>query len=742
MPLSELFEPPAACLSGETQSPDGCRDENSSGRGEASRGEGSLPPMLRQTLNRMIQEQIPNFLRLYPNPWVARTCLALSRMVATLWPGTRADGEFGVFLANSGDEALSGAIKLGRFAQRRARLRRGHAPADDWIIDPAGDLEHFAESRLNGSQRIEYIPGLRRAETARACAATHADAGPRVLALTWPAITRLETREMERVRRDTLGGKCFLILCVEREGWIRARADTEAAFRRLRPDAVVFDESFTCREVPFGAFAARPEIYRLWMTRGMSAFHSTTFQPNTISTLHFISCLRDWDPALAESLQGEFDRLEREPAFLCGVYRRLFSPQLAGLFRIAGTDRAPMRAWGHRFHVGGRAFFDAVAGVACSLRGHNPPNYMRQLQDSPGRDACRDFVAGWLERETGLPFHLPAVSGAGAVEQALKLGLCARHPRARVLALRGGFGGKTLFALTGTARPFYKQGLDPLYADVVYIDPFAADAVARIEEALREAPVAVVQIELIQGVGGVRALPAAVLQCLQERRQTDGFLLLVDEIQTGMFRTGPFVRSRTCGLQPDLMTLGKAVSDMMFPFGFTLYSKEVHEVMMTRNPTLLERCHRLHGFETGYQTARLALSHAEVAGMAERVRTAGRAFEFQLHRHLGSCPRVRETRVFGLLIGIELDLRRWPERWLGKTGARLHLARLLRNPRKPLLAGFCQYEPHVLKLTPPLSIEDHEIDEICAILAESLHTPFLHGLVRWWPGGRFLKPRP
>lgn len=688
----------------------------------------------------MIQEQVPNFLRLYPNPWVARTCLALSRMVATLWPGTRADGEFTVFLANNGDEALGGAIKLGRFTLHRVRTGAGRARADDWIIDPAGQFEHFAESRLNGGQRIEYIPGLRRAETPPARASTHAEAGRCVLALTWPAVNRLDAREIEAVRRDTREGKCFLILCLDREGWIQARAAAKTALRRLRPDAVIFDESFTQREVPFGAVAARPDVYRRWMTRGMSAFHSTTFQPNTISTLHFISCLRDGDPALTEALKADFDRLEREPVFLRAVYRRLFSPQLAKLFRVAGMDRAPMRASGHHFHIGSRACFDAVAGVACSLRGHNPPGYVRELEDSPGGNACRDFVAGCLARETGLPFHLPAVSGAGAVEQALKLGLCARHPRTRVLALRGGFGGKTLFALTGTARPFYKQGLDPLYADVVYVDPFAADAVARIEGTLREAPVAVVQIELIQGVGGVRALPAAVLECLRVRRETDGFLLLVDEIQTGMFRTGPLVRSRECGLQPDLMTLGKAVSDMMFPFSFTLYSEEVHEIMLARNPALLERSHRLHGFDTGYQTARLALSRAGAEGLAERVRRAGRVFEFQLRRRLGSCPRVREIRVFGLLIGIELDLRGWPERWLGKTAARLHLLRLLRQPQRPLLAGFCQYEPHVLKLTPPLSIQDHEIDEVCATLTKSLHESFWRGLTRLWPARHSVEP--
>ena len=75
--------------------------------------------------------------------------------------------------------------------------------------------------------------------------------------------------------------------------------------------------------------------------------------------------------------------------------------------------------------------------------------------------------------------------------------------------LKAGFGGKTLFALTGTANPSYKKQIDPLYADVHYVDPFAPDAAARIDALLEAHEFAVVQVELIQSVGGVRAVPDA-----------------------------------------------------------------------------------------------------------------------------------------------------------------------------------------------------------------------------------------
>ena len=87
--------------------------------------------------------------------------------------------------------------------------------------------------------------------------------------------------------------------------------------------------------------------------------------------------------------------------------------------------------------------------------------------------------------------------------------------------------------------------------------------------------------------------------------------------------------------------------------------------------------------------------------MTRRVADAGELFARLLTEGLASGKIVRDVRVFGLLIGIELDTRRWPRRWLGKRLSALYLLAMLRHERFPVLAGFCQYEPNVLKITPP-----------------------------------------
>ena len=137
---------------------------------------------------------------------------------------------------------------------------------------------------------------------------------------------------------------------------------------------------------------------------------------------------------------------------------------------------------------------------------------------------------------------------------------------------------------------------------------------------------AVVQVELIQAVGGVRPVPEDLLRLLEARRREHGYLLLVDEVQTGMYRTGPFTRSGALGLSPDLLVLGKGTSDMMFPFALTLYSAAVREKFARVAPDLPAAIRRRYGYEYGYRTVLNVLRRAEELRLAERAHESGALF--------------------------------------------------------------------------------------------------------------------
>ncbi|MEZ6033863.1 MAG: aminotransferase class III-fold pyridoxal phosphate-dependent enzyme [Planctomycetaceae bacterium] len=734
------------------------------------------------TCERMIQAKIPNLLRLYLNPFVTQTCVALNEMVHVTWPATLRNGNFPAFLANSGEEALSGAIKLARYT---LNARTTSAVAKVLLIDDDNTFSGFAFALIHGSdgarKRIEFIPAVadlttveflnlfgansafkgtsragyrarNRTDSARQSAteqdrsklksATNAtsvpapdatpsenpacQAGPTDgehikfsgVVVIGPRTSVSLNGELLSVVRQLQDDGCIVITFASQPRWTVASDDSCG----LAPDIVVFDESFTNNAVPFGAFAARGDIYAQWTRRGMATFHSTTYQPNTISTMHFLKCLEETSPEFFDRIQTSLKPIQTNPQLLKKQFRELYNPALCRLISGTGFDADEVLASRHYVRVGTRSYFDGIGGVACSLRGHNPGSWVSEMKALDAVPNCRNEVSTRLHELTGLRHHVPAVSGGSAVEHALKRALIAQHPKSYVVALKGGFGGKTLLALTGTVKHAYRKGLDPLYPDILYVDPFAADAVEQLSALLKKYPVGVIQLELIQGVGGVRAIPEQLVQYLQTARQETGVLLFVDEIQTGMFRTGPFVRSTAMGIVPDLMTIGKGTSDMMFPFAITLYSERVEALLRLQSSRLPEqlqdRCH----FEVGYRALLNTLRRSSDGSLGRQVATTGQMFEETLGKELAGIRCVREVRAFGLLIGIELNLKSTLTQRLGLNAAQLYLLQMMHHPEFPVLMGYCQYEPGVLKFTPPLTVTSGEVTAVCSTIADALRT--------------------
>ncbi|MFO0426654.1 MAG: aminotransferase class III-fold pyridoxal phosphate-dependent enzyme [Planctomyces sp.] len=697
-----------------------------------------------ETCDRIARLKIPNLLRLYLNPFVAQTCVALSEIVQTAWPSCRRDGSRPSFLANSGEEALSGAIKLARFTMNTRSDSRGRTAgtpvsADVLLIDeekqfPAFEAIDVKPSENSSVSRVEWIPGIRRVSAAELQSSDILPAGSHVGIVVFASLSATDNVDRLRAvlqRFQASGG--LLVFCLNSDWEHHPLAEiSDSPVRRtigvagnsseLRPDIVVFDSSFTDNAVPFGAFNSDGELYSQWMKKGMATFHSTTYQPNTISTMHFLKCLEKHAPRFFSTLENQLKPLLADQRRLKRTFQELYSPSLGRIVSASGFDDEDITASGHFVRVGSRRMFDGIGGVACSIRGHNPEHWSEEIRSLGPSEQVQTGLANMLFQMTGLRHFVPAVSGGSSVEQALELALVAQAPRRTVIALQGGFGGKTLVALTGTSRDSYKSRLDPLYQHVVYIDPFAPDALETLRSRAALGDVAVIQLELIQGVGGVRKIPPALTDALQSLCDEHGILLFVDEIQTGMFRTGPFIRSNEIGLSPDLLTVGKGTSDMMFPFALTLFSDRVERLLHRSGTDLPLLFRQRNNYEIGYRCVLNTLKRSYSEGLSEQVRAAGAGFEDAFRRHLSPIRVVRETRVFGLLIGIELNLDRTLLQKMRLNATHLFLAQMMRHPGFPLLMGFCQYEPSILKFTPPLSVTPDETEAACQAIGESLQS--------------------
>jgi acetylornithine/succinyldiaminopimelate/putrescine aminotransferase len=674
-------------------------------------------PTLLDTCEQMIHEQIPNLFRPFANPYVVQTCYCLSELVRMVWPSHQSSAQpLQSFLANSLDEALSGAIKLARYcANAKKTSPKG------LVIDPCDRLGPFAEVNIRGHETIRFVRDLTIVKDRRICEFKDH----------FGFVVIMDTQD-----QDTTGYLARYLKqgCADPPFIIRAMtqlqlAHIELAARDPVPDIVIFDESFVNHDLPFAAFTARRRLFDAWNRRSKSTFHSTTFQPNTIASMHFLKCLEASEPHFVKSIDDVLMRIQNDVSYCLMMMEKLYSPFLAKAIRSLRLDTPNVTASGHFVRANDRPIFDCVAGVACSIRGHNPPTYVDEISRLESPDNLHETVSARLAELTSLDYLVPAVSGASAVENALRLGLAAQHPKTHVIAFQGGFGGKTLLALTGTAKSTYKENLQPLYENVTYLDPFSQNVIDDLIATLNEYSVAVVQVELIQAVGGLRALPRQLLEYLSANKNKLGYLLFVDEVQTGMYRTGPFCLSKALGLQPDLLTFGKGASDMVIPMAVTLYSDRVREGLVENCPELpSELCERTEN-KSGYKTLLNALDRIADQGLAARATEIGSTFIRQLNRELRDCQSVHEVRAFGALIAVELAAGQWLDRKLTKLRTGLHIRAMIHDPIFPAFVGYCQYEPNVLKLTPPLTLSDSEIENVCATIGRALRRPFTRSLM-------------
>ncbi len=310
----------------------------------------------------------------------------------------------------------------------------------------------------------------------------------------------------------------------------------------------------------------------------------------------------------------------------------------------------------------GREYLDLLGGIAVNALGHAHPRIVAALREAAAGDDvvlhCSNLyhhphqgtLAARLARLFGLPRVFFCNSGSEAVEAALKLAR-ARARRLKgegargVVALEGSFHGRTAFALSATARAAYREPFGPLVGDVVFVPP---DDAALLERAVTGDTAAVI-IEPVQGEGGVRPIAPDILRAARAACDAAGALLIADEVQCGLGRTGAWSACRQAGVAPDLATLAKPLAAGL-PLG----------ALLGRDDLAADLGPGMHGstFGGGPLPCRLALAFLDAVeedGLLDAVAVRGRQFAAGLERLRARHPAIREVRGRGLMIGVELD---------------------------------------------------------------------------------------
>jgi acetylornithine/succinyldiaminopimelate/putrescine aminotransferase len=286
-------------------------------------------------------------------------------------------------------------------------------------------------------------------------------------------------------------------------------------------------------------------------------------------------------------------------------------------------------------------------------------------------------------------------SGTEANEAAIKLvRLHSDGRRYKIITFDGGFHGRTLGSTTATAQPKYHQGLGPLMAGFTYCPFGDLDAVA---QAIDDETGAIM-IEPIQGEGGVRIPPEGFLAGLRKLADERKILLVFDEVQTGFGRTGHWFAYQHFGVTPDVMTLAKAVCGGLA--GAAMLVKP--ELAPSLKPGM--HAATFGGNPVAAAAGIAAVEMIERDNLLEKAGRLGELFRQRLTQLQGECGIIREVRVAGLMIGVELAVE----------GARAVEECL----RRRLLIN-CTHKT-VIRLLPAMTLEESQVHEGCDILAEVL----------------------
>lgn len=386
-------------------------------------------------------------------------------------------------------------------------------------------------------------------------------------------------------------------------------------------------------------------------------------------------------------------------------YERYVNPAVARLFRFMGLATVEWTAQGAMLtDINGKEYIDCLGGYGVFSTGHRHPKVVaavkkqldmlplssKVLFDKPMADLA-ELMAEITPGDLQYSFFVN--SGAEAVEGALKLARL-HTGRPKFVAAINAFHGKTMGALSATGRDMFRAPFQPLLSGFTHV-PFGD--IAAMEQVMDD-QVAAVILEPIQGEGGIIVPSADYLAAVRRLCDRYGALLICDEVQTGLGRTGAMFAVDHYQVVPDIITTAKALGGGVMPIGAFTARPPVWEKFIT-SPFV--HTSTFGGNPLACAAGVAAIKVIREEGLVEKARQQGAYFLMQLKKLADAYPDViREARGMGLMLGLELTKE-------GVGG--LLMAELVEHG---VLAAYTLNNPKVIRLEPPLVITRAQIDQV------------------------------
>jgi len=384
--------------------------------------------------------------------------------------------------------------------------------------------------------------------------------------------------------------------------------------------------------------------------------------------------------------------------------------------------------------VDGNTLLDFSGGLGCQLVGYSHPRVVEAVRDAAARFSHTDFSVIPYESYVELAERVVRLTGGGdkrvffansgaeAVENAVKIARAATG-RPAILAFEGGFHGRTLMAMSLTSRHQpYKTRFGP-FAPEIYRLPYpypyrhprpeaaGREALEAIDRSFRTVvdpqTVAAAIVEPVQGEGGFVVPTPEFLPGLQELCRQHGILVIADEIQTGCGRTGRFLASEHFGLEPDLVTLAKALASG-YPLSAVVGRAEVMDAPgdSTIGGTYV-------GNPVACAAGNAAMQVIEDEGLVERAEQVGKQIRSRWEEVARDVPEIGEIRGLGAMIGVEFVKDRETKEPHGEMTSRI----VNGSTERGVVSVSCGIYKNVLRHLVPLVITDQQLAEGLDVLA-------------------------
>ncbi|HEY2017977.1 MAG TPA: aspartate aminotransferase family protein [Bryobacteraceae bacterium] len=397
------------------------------------------------------------------------------------------------------------------------------------------------------------------------------------------------------------------------------------------------------------------------------------------------------------------------------------------------------------FSTDGRRFLDFLAGYCVHNTGHNHPAIIEALKDELDRGGPAMLqshvpeLAGKLAKRlveaAGGRLHRAffCSSGSEGVEAAIKFSRAATR-RAGLLYAEHAFHGLTCGALSLMSDPFWREGFGPLLADAEAVPFGSLDA---LEKQLSTRKFAAFIVEPIQSEAGIRVPQPEYLKSAEILCRRFGTLLVLDEVQTGMYRTGPFLAAHRFDVEPDMVVLAKALSGGLIPVGALLTSEAVSDAVYNSLGRAIVHTSTFGENGLAMRAGLATLDVLESESLGERARVLGAELRTRLSEALAPYEMVQAVRGAGMLSGIEFG----PPRQLRLRVAfeafrRIHPAmfgqvlvmRMFRD--HGILTQICGNNFNVLKVAPPLVVNRGQIEEFVSAIRKVVEE--VHSSATFW----------